>query len=224
MLRLLILILKPNMQAKRLTKNREGFSLTEVIIGIMILTVAIVAATSLLVGLINSNKDNMKTVQAYYLAQEGIEAVRNVRDSNWLHNSDWLGNSFGAFADAPWNGHFESGNSYDLQLKDDGWRQGAESIAVGNLNALTPVAPWGVINNGAKIYDNENYLISGLSGNNKDTGFKREITFKDYACESDDGDWCPAEAVLVESKVSWNEGEREVVLSEVMTDWKGGAL
>lgn len=209
------------MQAKKLTKNRAGFSLTEVIIGIMILTVAIVAATSLLVGLINSNKDNMKTVQAYYLAQEGIEAVRNVRDSNWLHNNNWLGDS----SNAPWHGKFEVNHSYDLQLREVGWTTGVENMG-GNedLNQLTPVAPWEIIGGGDKIYDNENYLISGLSGNSKDTGFKREITFKDYACESDDSDWCPAEAVLVESKVSWNEGKREVVLSEVMTDWKGGAL
>lgn len=206
------------MQAK-LTKNRAGFSLTEVIIGIMILTVAIVAATSLLVGLINSNKDNMKTVQAYYLAQEGIEAVRNVRDSNWLHNNNWLGDSSGN----PWGESFKVGGIYYLQLKDDGWRQPADSTSVqGDLSKLTPVAPWGIVSSGT-IYDNGSYLASGLSGE-EDTGFSREIGIKKYNCK--DSDMCPVDAifVLVESKVSWNEGEREVVLSEVMTDWKGGAL
>ena len=66
-------------------------------------------------------------------------------------------------------------------------------------------------------------MASGLSGG-EDTGFSREISIKKYGC--DDPDMCPENAgfVLVESKVSWNDGGREVVLSGVMTDWKGGAL
>ena len=56
----------------------------------MILTVAIVAATNLLSGMANTNRNNITTLQAYYYAVEGLEAVRNIRDSNWLHNQDWL--------------------------------------------------------------------------------------------------------------------------------------
>ena len=71
-------------------KNQKGFTLTEVMIGMMILTVAIVSATQLLIGIMNSNKAIIHNLQAYYLAQEGIEAVRNIRDTNWLHNKKWL--------------------------------------------------------------------------------------------------------------------------------------
>ena len=72
-------------------RKTSGFSLTEVMIGIMILTVAIVSASNLLVSLVKTNRLNVQTLQAYYLAQEGLEAVRNIRDTNWLHNLDFKG-------------------------------------------------------------------------------------------------------------------------------------
>ena len=71
-------------------KRSDGFTLTEVMIGMSILTVAIVSSTNLVMGLMQANSNNVKTLQAYYLAQEGIELVRNVRDTNWLHNGGWL--------------------------------------------------------------------------------------------------------------------------------------
>jgi hypothetical protein len=36
-----------------------------------------------------SSQINSSKLVATYLAQEGIEAVRNKRDSNWLANKDW---------------------------------------------------------------------------------------------------------------------------------------
>lgn len=207
------------MPVKRLIKNQAGFTLTEVMVGIMILTIAVVSATNLLVGLIQSNQNNMKTVQAYYLAQEGIEAVRNVRDSNWLHNNDWLGDESGN----PWGANFKEGGVYALQLKDIAWKTAVESGSLDNLGQLGQYAPWQIGSNG-EIYDNGDYMASGLNAGADDTGFKREISIKKYDCT--DSDVCPEDAVLVESKVTWTEGvkERAVSLNEVMTNWKGGVL
>ena len=66
-------------------KNQKaGFSLIEVIIAFSILTITVVAATSLIANSIRANQDNILRVQAYFLAQEGLELARNQRDTNWL--------------------------------------------------------------------------------------------------------------------------------------------
>jgi len=65
-------------------KKRRGFTLLEVIIAIFILTVGAGASFALIQQtLLASSLIEFKIIAAY-LAQEGIEIVRNIRDTNWL--------------------------------------------------------------------------------------------------------------------------------------------
>lgn len=61
---------------------KDGFTLPEVIISFSILILVITAATGVLVTVIRSNNDNVSNLVAYGLAQEGLEVVRFVRDSD----------------------------------------------------------------------------------------------------------------------------------------------
>lgn len=180
--------------------NKDGFTLTEVLIGIMILTVAIVTATNLLVGLVNSNQNNLTTMQAYYLAQEGIEGVRNIRDTNWLHNTNWLGEG----AEELWGDSFKVGGEYSINLKYDAFTKAATPGLVGSKIFLRAASPWSISSAGSREVEGFNE-------------FKRTISIKPYDEEN---------YVLVESKVEWELGakHREVVLSGVLSNWKGGAL
>lgn len=204
---------------KKLAKNNSGFSLTEIMIGIMILTIAIVAATNLLVGLIATNRTNLSTLQAYYLAQEGIEAVRNIRDSNWLHNQDWLGGTTSF-----WGNTMRIGEDYSIALEYGALNRNLSELS-GGIEALNSNRPWTIDSSErGEIYlvsngDNE-YLSSAQTG--EDTGFKRTISLKTYECDQVD---C-SDFVLVESKVEWFVGDKndELVLSTVLTNWKGGAI
>lgn len=190
-----------------LLKNKSGFSLTEVMIGIMILTIAIVAASSLLVGLVRTNENNLRTMQAYYFAQEGIEGVRNIRDTNWLHNRDWRGGA----SDAIWSGQLTDGD-HPLTLRTTTFNQPISD----NLADIQAYAPW--------TLSGDNKIIDAV-GN--ETGFSRTVTIKPYPCTADacvsghDNDY-----ILIESNVAWAIGsqEHEVTLFEVLTNWKGGAL
>jgi type II secretory pathway pseudopilin PulG len=69
--------------------QKSGFSLIEVIIAFSILTITVVASTSLIANSIRANQDNILRVQAYFLAQEGLELARNTRDTNWLNSKDY---------------------------------------------------------------------------------------------------------------------------------------
>jgi len=65
-------------------KKKTGFSLLEVIIAIFVLTTGILAVMSLIYKTVASSSFSSNRLIAAYLAQEGIEIVRNIRDTNWI--------------------------------------------------------------------------------------------------------------------------------------------
>ena len=67
--------------------NRPAFSLLETVVVLFIVAVGLVAIMNLTVDSLKAQTQNRDTLIAYQLAQEGIELVRNVRDTNFLANS-----------------------------------------------------------------------------------------------------------------------------------------
>jgi prepilin-type N-terminal cleavage/methylation domain-containing protein len=67
-----------------LKKNLGGFTLIEVITAIFIITVGIGGAMVLVNQTIGFIQETSSKLIASYLAQEGIEIVKNIRDSNFL--------------------------------------------------------------------------------------------------------------------------------------------
>lgn len=63
---------------------RRGFTLIEVIISIAVILTAIVGLIGLSSFSVSSLETAKSKVIAVNLAQEGIEIIRNMRDSNWL--------------------------------------------------------------------------------------------------------------------------------------------
>lgn len=83
----------------RENKIENGFTIVELIIAIFILGFAVVGvynAFSVAVVLTTGVSDRFT---AAYLAQEGIEIVRNVRDNNWLNNRSWMTGLYGGGVD-----------------------------------------------------------------------------------------------------------------------------
>jgi len=63
---------------------KKSFTLIEAIVAIFLITVGIVGTYSLITQTISSATFSSNKLIASYLAQEGIEIVRNIRDTNWL--------------------------------------------------------------------------------------------------------------------------------------------
>lgn len=201
---------------KKIMQNQEGFTLTEILIGMMILTVAIVTSTSILVGLIDTNKNVVQTQQAYYLAQEGVEAVRNIRDTNWINNVNFLG-------DSRVLGVLEEGREYSLGLKSMAWKNSVKD----SVDDIARYRSWDFFiandqNDRLCRYEEDGRSYFGIctliSGD--DLGFRRRVSVEKY-CEDIFDELCE-DSFLVKSVVSWDD--REVELSAVLTNWKGGAL
>ncbi len=224
-------------------KNEGGFTLTEVLIGIMILTIAIVSATSMVTGLMNTNRKNVLNLEAYFLAQEGLEAVRNIRDTNWLHNMHLKGDLSGVY------GVFQTGYSYGVFADEAGWAN-SEIISLHTKAQLDFYKPW-IITPGIETAEMDpldpsfalNLNPEGdykyYSGNGNESGdakFYRHIEIIDPCPVEEDtgglpeqyseGDSICEDSVIVRSVVHFKEDSRSgsLFLDAVLTDWKGGAL
>ncbi|MBU1152226.1 type II secretion system GspH family protein [Patescibacteria group bacterium] len=184
-------------------KNKSGFTLTEVMIGMMILTVAIVSSTSLLMSLRKTNANVIDNMQAYFLAQEGIEAVRSMRDTNWLNNLD-----------------FRKGlvdGDYFVARKD----VLATYVEGSPVTDFVPWEFWGQTDDfGLCFREGWGY---GSCDAGEEADFNRKITISNPCVDdAETGDICE-DSLLVRSTVSWDE-DREIYLEEKLTNWKSGAL
>lgn len=69
--------------------SNKGFTFLETLIAIFVLMVGVLGALIVVESIAFSARFNASKLAATYLAQEGIELVRNKRDSNWLAGVPW---------------------------------------------------------------------------------------------------------------------------------------
>jgi prepilin-type N-terminal cleavage/methylation domain-containing protein len=67
----------------------RGFTIIELMVAAFVLTVGIAGAYVAISGPIHYTRDSMNKITAAYLAQEGVEIVRNIRDENWILKNTW---------------------------------------------------------------------------------------------------------------------------------------
>lgn len=73
---------------KKLISKTKGFTLVESLVAISILLAVITGAYSAAESGIKSSTSSKNQITAFYLAQEGMEQIRNMRDENALINRD----------------------------------------------------------------------------------------------------------------------------------------
>ncbi len=80
-----------NNNKKELSKH-DGFTVLETLVAIAILILSLTAAFSVVQSSLSISMSSRDEVTAYYLAQEGIEMIRNMRDENSLYDPvrPWL--------------------------------------------------------------------------------------------------------------------------------------
>lgn len=69
--------------------KKPAFTLVEVITVLLVISLGMVGTLSLISQNIRSQSVNEKTMVAYQLAQEGVELIRNHRDTNRNYNDGW---------------------------------------------------------------------------------------------------------------------------------------
>jgi len=69
--------------------QRRGMTFLELMVATSVLTVGIAGTLALIHQTVAASASAANRFKAAYLAQEGIEVVRNIRDGNWVNNRDW---------------------------------------------------------------------------------------------------------------------------------------
>lgn len=68
-------------------KNKSAFSLLETIVVLFIVSIGLVSILSLTVDSVRAQNLNKNSLLAYHLAEEGLELIKNVRDTNFIQNT-----------------------------------------------------------------------------------------------------------------------------------------
>jgi len=169
-------------------QKEKGFTLIEITIAIFILAIAVVGIFSAFFVVTIMTADSVDRLTATYLAQEGMEVVRNIRDQNWI-NMDVclfdLMNSICPQSPAPsltWlENNLKNCSSTSSRCQVDYM---GRALTQYNDSYL-------YVKNGFYGYDN----VGGIASK-----FKRKITI-----DKTEGLDCPScNAVKVKVEVSWN--------------------
>lgn len=70
-------------------KNYRGFTLVELMVVVLVLSIGLVGAMNLIARTFIQARLVSSKLAAAYLAQEGMEIVRNIRDTNWIQGNVW---------------------------------------------------------------------------------------------------------------------------------------
>ncbi len=70
-------------------KKEKGFTLVELMITIFVIAIGLIGVVTLIQNTLRSASFVKSNLIASYLAQEGVELTRNIRDVNWINREDW---------------------------------------------------------------------------------------------------------------------------------------
>lgn len=210
--------------------QRSGFTLIENIIAFVVLTITVLGATNLLSSSVSQSQENSLRLQAYLLAQQGIEAVRNVRDSNWTQNL-----AFNSEQGSIWG-------NVTIYPKTNETQIAIEPVYNAN-NVNVSGAPWIILpGSSSQLYlaptRNGSQRYSHIQAGQR-SPFKRTITlsknFDDLNTLSEvnetenqslDSEKIADNILVATSTVEYEFKGRtkEISLTTVLTDWKQGPL
>ena len=207
-------------------RGQSGQSLIETIVAIFILTTGLSAGLALAIYAFGGSSEIAERVTAAGLAREGTEAVRRMRDSNWLRDTLSSGGSCGSgqFCYRNWlrtpydiRGSSGRGRSYRLEFNP----------------SATAAAKWGIRTGSGgdfyRLYRQSTGAVthSNVSGG-QPTNFFRKVTIVDRPSPS-------PPRILVRSTVWWygkkcnntltdltnpSETGCKIISEEYLTNWK----
>ncbi len=177
-------------------KNNRAFSLLEVTLAMGVLVIGILGVFSLVIQNAKVQTFNKQYLIASMLAQEGIEIVRNKRDSNWLDDDlDW------------YEGITDGNNSFSVDYSDPY-----------NFD----FSPNDISNSKAQLYLDANHFYTHISTGNVATSFYRLIEIHNFTDNSNPADG-EEDSFRVVSTVQWTgQGQtHEYVAETLLYNWRG---
>ncbi|OQA36260.1 MAG: hypothetical protein BWY53_00583 [Parcubacteria group bacterium ADurb.Bin326] len=147
---------------KKIAKNKSGQSLIELIVAVAIIQVGLLSVWSLFLSNFNAERESELRIVGANLSREGIELVKNIRDSNWLRADRGDVNEEGTIW--PW---------------DEGLSSGVYSVSYDN-GALEDEMY-------GQLYIDAQGFYTNSSVGTKISPYKRTIELKSVCCSDNDG-------------------------------------
>lgn len=218
-----------NMKVMRQKKDnrREGFTLVGVIASAFFAIIVLTALASMISQVYAVSRVSKNKFIAVNLAKEGIELVRNMRDTNWLHYPETHPGPETAIA---WRGDNNNTDLFDICN-----RNGADFHTV-DATVVPPRLVESSVAGQEKLYLDTNNMYTHTDTGNLSI-FSRKITISTHSepgygtPENDCGEVIVSDALLVSkpqgftvtSTVTWEEPGTGVVktvsLSQDLYDW-----
>jgi len=164
-------------------KKSAGFTMIEVVIALFVLTVAVIGVYNAFSIMAVATAQMSDRFTAAYLAQEGIEIIRNMRDNNWLKDPqvDWTAGLLCGSPPCHWQADYTTGTSAPGAFPLQDW-SGNDETGGSHLN----------INSNSFYY----YDLS----NPNETKFRRKITIDSVRNSANE-----TVALKVSATVFWEE-------------------
>ncbi|MFA6526035.1 MAG: hypothetical protein WCT26_01300 [Candidatus Buchananbacteria bacterium] len=153
--------------------NNKGQGLIELLVSIAVIEIGIFSVWSLFLVNFNSEREAEMRIVGVNLAREGVEVVKNIRDSNWLKNASNKPHPIEANNIWPWDQYLIAGNySIDYARDTDG-------------NSLAAVGS----DSGLLYTDSNKGYYTNIATDNKPTPYKRIVRLKDIYCADNDNNF-----------------------------------
>ena len=190
-------------------RNTNGNSIIEVMVVIIIITTGIIGAYGILDSWQKLSTTAENRIKAINIAREWLEAVENIRDTNWI--------KFSSDYDNCWRTKDYNvgciGNTGSTTLSGSNILVQSGTLWV--LSGATATFPIYLDSNGLTSSSGNNTLCSSLRPNNCKTIFEREMQVS-YPSDTDH--------MRVQSIVSWADsskaGKYTINLETTLTNWK----
>jgi prepilin-type N-terminal cleavage/methylation domain-containing protein len=192
-------------------QSGRGFTLVETLVAIAIFTISILGLLIVLTQSITSTSYAKQKIVASYLAQEGIEYIRNLRDTYVLYDATSPQAGWDAFNAKLIAGSCNAGNNCYIDDGDVVYSDQTTPMKDLNLIACTSAQCW----NGALLYDALSGKFSTVPNfNTVNTPFIRKITTSQIGVS-------PSNETKVSSTVSWVQGSGNfsITFSEDLFNW-----
>lgn len=199
---------------------RDGFTLLELVISFGVMSIVIFGAASLYVTSIRANAAQVERFIAYNLAQEGLEGVRNIRDSYYREGLAWDGSDRShSLVDAPFDRGF-----YRIYRKPSFSSTSFSSTNLNDPNQLKNASPWVFTScpEADKACDQLYTTKDGTSYVHQIDGVKSPYSRKITISFPDENGKPSTTIMRVTSTVTWLDhgSAKSLDLVTELTDWK----
>lgn len=200
------------------TTHQKGFTLVETLVAIMVLTLSIVGPFQIVQGVLQSAYSARDQLIAAGLAQEGIEYVRLIRDSNYLYNArngpsvTWLNGldsgSNGANCYSVAGGSQAGNGGYKCLINPKAFTTDNQGKFLGSNSVSLCGSPGSCVGVSPLYVDSAGQYNQANSGTA--TRYTRTVSLT----------YISTTETLVTVTVTWNNhGAQSVVLTEYLQNW-----